>query len=102
MWRKDRTELEKQRERLLRLQVRVQSELYGVNSALKAVPVPEKRPSLEWTEALEGSTEGLKLHFQPSNDAKLRMTMLSKGLSPYYCCAGKYTGKRLVYGLKSA
>ena len=97
MW-KDRTELRKQRERLLRLQDRIQSELCGVDLALKAAHTADKSTHWEWTAATENSGEPLRLHTQPSNSAK-GARMLSLGLTPHYCCS-KYTGQRLVYGLK--
>lgn len=102
MWKKDRTELIKQRERLLRLQDRIQSELFGVNSALKSVPFPEKSANFQWTEATERGKEALNLHIQACNSAKERTEMMSLGLTPHYCCRGKYAGKRLVYGVKSS
>lgn len=100
MW-KEQAELVKQRERLLRLQVRVQSELSTVNSALRAVHSPGPTPC-QWTEALESTAEALELHSLQGNWTRESSQMMSRGFTPYYCCGRKYTGRRLVYGRKAA
>ena len=97
MWKKDRTELLKQRDRLKHLQSRVTMELYGVDLALQTRPLTNQSQALQWTEASESSPTSLSLHVQPRNCRSQWTRMMSLGLTPHYCCRKKYTGQRLTY-----